>query len=42
MDQIKARGYAGGYATDPRPKVLIGINFSSETKSVDDWVVEEG
>ncbi len=42
MEQIKARGYAGGYATDPRPKVLIGINFSSDTKSVDDWVVEEG
>ena len=42
MDQIKNRGYAGGYATDLRPKVLIGINFSSETKSVDDWVVEEG
>ncbi len=42
MDQIKNRGYAGEYATDPRPKVLIGINFSSETKSVDDWVVEEG
>ncbi len=42
MEQIKERGYAGGYATDPRPKVLIGINFSSETKSVDDWVMEEG
>ncbi|MBU1723044.1 MAG: AAA family ATPase [Gammaproteobacteria bacterium] len=25
---------------DPRPKVLVGINFSSEAKTVDDWLVE--
>ena len=40
MEQIKSRGYPGGYAADPRPKMLLGINFSSVTKSVDDWVVE--
>jgi hypothetical protein len=25
---------------DPRPKVLVGINFSSQKKTVDDWVSE--
>ncbi len=40
MAQIKSRDYAGAYRNDPRPKVLIGINFSSELKSVDDWVME--
>jgi hypothetical protein len=38
--QIKARDYAGAFRDDPRPKVLVGINFSSELKSVDDWVME--
>lgn len=40
LEQIKARDYAGAFRTDPRPKVLLGINFSSEAKSVDDWVME--
>jgi hypothetical protein len=40
MEQIKSRDYAGAYRTDPRPKVLVGINFSSKSKSVDDWVME--
>lgn len=40
MKQIKSRDYAGAFQDDPRPKVLVGINFSSELKSVDDWVVE--
>ena len=40
MAQIKERDYAGAFRDDPRPKVLMGINFSSELKSVDDWIVE--
>ena len=42
MQQIKNRDYAGAFRDDPRPKVLLGINFSSKLKSVDDWVVEAG
>jgi hypothetical protein len=42
MEQIKSRDYAGAFRDDPRPKVLVGINFSSELKSVDDWVMEAG
>lgn len=40
LAQIRARGYADKYAADPRPKVLLGINFSSQDKTVDDWVME--
>lgn len=40
LAQIKARGYADKYAADARPKVLIGINFSSQAKTVDEWVKE--
>ncbi|MBK8453897.1 MAG: AAA family ATPase [Thiofilum sp.] len=42
MEQIKSRDYAGAFRDDPRPKVLVGINFSSELKSVDDWMMEMG
>ncbi len=40
LQQIKARGYHEKYAADPRPKVLIGINFSSQQKTIDDWTTE--
>ncbi|MDD5393249.1 MAG: AAA family ATPase [Thiothrix sp.] len=42
MEQIKSRDYAGAFRADPRPKVLVGINFSSKLKGVDDWVMEAG
>lgn len=41
LAQIKERGYAERYSHDPRPKVLVGINFSSAEKTIDDWVIEE-
>jgi len=37
LDQIKDKGYADKYYADDRQKILIGINFSSELKTVDDW-----
>jgi hypothetical protein len=40
LKQIKDRDYAGAYRTDPRPKMLLGINFSSKTKTVNDWLTE--
>jgi hypothetical protein len=40
LKQIKDKDYAGAYRTDPRPKILCGINFSSKTKTVDDWIME--
>lgn len=40
LTQIKDRGYADKYMADPRSKVLLGINFSSQTKTVDGWLKE--
>ena len=40
MQQIKDKGYAEKYRADPRPKVLVGVNFSSETKTVEGWKTE--
>ncbi len=37
LDQIKHKGYAEKYYADSREKILIGINFNSELKTVDDW-----
>lgn len=40
LDQIKEKGYAEKYYGDEREKILIGINFSSELKTVEDWKSE--
>ncbi|MEZ4662711.1 MAG: ATP-binding protein [Caldilineaceae bacterium] len=40
LKQIKDKGYADKYAADPRPKVLLGINFSRAQKTVDGWLME--
>ena len=40
IDQINAKGYAREYESDPRKLYKIGINFSSETGTVSDWLVE--
>lgn len=40
LQQIKDRGYADKYIADPRPKLLVGINFSRTEKTVADWQVE--
>ena len=41
LAQIKERNYARPFRTDPRKKFLIGVNFSSETRTVEKWIVEE-
>ena len=41
LTQINDRGYALPYAADPRKPYRIGISFSSETGTVEDWAVEE-
>ena len=40
LQQIKDKKYYEKYTTAERPVYLVGINFSSTTKSVDDWVLE--
>jgi hypothetical protein len=39
LQQIEDRGYARPFANDPRQLFKIGINFSTEKKLIDDWLV---
>lgn len=40
LQQIKDKGYTRPYATDSRPLYRIGVSFSSESGTVEDWKVE--
>ena len=37
--QLRAKGYADKYRTDPRPVWLLGVEFSSATRNVVGWEV---
>lgn len=39
LQQIEDKGYALPYAADPRRLFKIGINFSTQTKLIDDWKI---
>ena len=41
LAQIKEKNYAYPFQTDKRKKFLIGVNFSSETRKLEKWIVEE-
>ena len=41
LAQIKEKNYACPFQTDKRKKFLIGVNFSSETRKLEKWIVEE-
>ena len=40
LQQIKDKKYYEKYTLEERPIYLMGINFSSTSKSVDDWLLE--
>ncbi len=40
LQQIKDKGYASPYLADKRKVVMIGINFSSDTGTVGDYIAE--
>ena len=40
LRQIAEKGYARPYATDPRKLFRIGVNFSSETGTISEFMVE--
>lgn len=42
LNQIKEKDYALPWALDGREIVLIGLNFSTNTRRPDDWIVERG
>jgi hypothetical protein len=39
LQQIEEKGYAVPFASDPRRLFKIGINFSTDTKLIDDWKI---
>ncbi|OQX79559.1 MAG: hypothetical protein B6D61_03360 [Bacteroidetes bacterium 4484_249] len=41
VEQIIDKGYHKKYSDDKRKKILIGINFNTETKCIDDYEVME-
>ena len=41
LRQIEERGYARPYESDKRKVHKIGVNFSSETGTIDGWEVAE-
>lgn len=40
--QIQEKAYAEKYADDPRSKVLLGINFNTETRRVEEYEIVAG
>ena len=40
IQQIKDKKYAEPYKLDSRKKTLIGVNFSTEKRTIDNWVIE--
>ena len=41
LRQIHEKGYAEPYRKDGRKVFLVGVNFSSDTKGVEEWKIEE-
>ena len=41
LQQIKDNNYSRPFQADKRKLYLIGVNFSSETRTVEKWVIEE-
>jgi len=41
IKQIEEKGYAAPYTNDPRQLYKIGINFSSDIRGIDRWLVRE-
>ena len=40
MAQISDKDYAKAFADDGRKVVKVGINFSENQRSIEDWVIE--
>jgi hypothetical protein len=41
LQQIEQKGYAKPFANDSRKLYKIGVNFSTETRRIDDWKIKE-
>ncbi len=41
LHQINEKEYARKFSTDPRKLFKIGVNFSSEKRRIENWIIEE-
>ena len=41
LDQINSKRYAVPYQTDGRRIIKMGIRFSTETRTIDDWTIDQ-
>ena len=39
LAQIEDKKYASAFADDKRKKVLVGINFSEDNRTIDEWEI---
>lgn len=40
LDQIESKGYALPFAVSGRKIIKIGVNFSTKTRTIEDWIVD--
>lgn len=41
LEQINEKHYAQPFEADGRPLFKIGVNFSSETRNIERWIIEK-
>ena len=41
MSQMRSKGYADAFATDPRPVSLVAFNISRSSRTIDGFVIEQ-
>lgn len=41
LAQIGSKGYLLPYKTDGRKLYKVGVNFSEESRTLEDWIIEE-
>jgi len=41
LKQINEKQYALPFATDPRKRFKIGVNFSNRLRNIEEWIIEE-
>ena len=40
LDQITLKDYSARFALSGKPTIKVGVNFSTETRNITDWIIE--
>lgn len=40
LQQINEKGYAEPFKTDGKNVIKVGVNFSTECRNIDKWIIE--